>query len=257
MHNSATRSLFTFSPASMLPFMAVTVLLAAMTSCNDNKIDERRIKYMPDMATSPVLESQEAFVIDQVDADGNVVGQRHIPVMQMPVTGTVSRDFVAYDIAKDDLESANALVNPVAPTAEILTRGRDRYNIFCAVCHGQDGNVANAYVAGKVNGIISINTDNVAGKTDGEIYHIITHGRGRMPNYKAQLLPEDRWAIIHYLRALKAAGDVAEGRADEVVAEQIKALQATEADAFAPIPEPVPEYELNQWPDNKREVVGQ
>ena len=58
---------------------------------------------------------------------------------------------------------------------------------------------------------------------DGEIYHIISHGRGRMPNYRAQLESEERWAVVHYMRALHRATAVGE--------DELEALEALEREA--------------------------
>jgi hypothetical protein len=43
----------------------------------------------------------------------------------------------------------------------------------------------------------------VSGWPDGRIYHVVTRGQNLMPNYASQILPEDRWAVIHYIRALE------------------------------------------------------
>src|SRR5258708_6235901 len=57
----------------------------------------------------------------------------------------------------------------------------------------------------RLGSVPSLNGANVARLSDGELYHIITLGRNRMPNYRAQLTPQARWAAIHYLRALDRA----------------------------------------------------
>ena len=65
-----------------------------------------------------------------------------------------------------------------------------------------------------------------------------------MPNYRAQLPPEDRWAVVHYLRALKAATDVKD--ADKIRLEELERTGA--ADDFQPAQPPVPEYDRTSVP---------
>lgn len=234
------------------------VLAAAVVGCGESK-DERGLNYMPDMYDSPAKKSQEAWRTPAVvDEDGKVVQQPvDVPMMLEPVAGSVPRDFNAYDIPNtpEGLESAMALENPIAPTVPVLIRGQDRYDIFCAVCHGKDGQVANSYVAGegRVQGIVSITTPTVAAMPDGQVFHIITHGRGRMPNYRAQLLPEDRWSVIHYLRALN---DAVSG--DEEALRTFERLEREGAKGlFRPLPEPIPEYERSTWPGKIRREENQ
>ncbi|MDA3959226.1 MAG: cytochrome c [Planctomycetota bacterium] len=237
--------------------IAVVFAALAVSGCGEGK-SKRGLNYFPDMYNSPGLKSQEALQKEaELDDQGNVVTPAtDIPAMVPPVAGTVSRDFNPYDLpdTPEGLELAKQLSNPAAPTREVLMRGQERFNIYCAVCHGKDGNVANSYVAGegRVQGIVSINTDSVAAMPDGQIYHIITNGRGRMPHYRAQLLPEDRWSVIHYLRALHTAV-AAKGDA----LQELEQIQDEAQERFRQLPEPVPEYEQGQWPAKIRPEAAQ
>jgi mono/diheme cytochrome c family protein len=108
--------------------------------------------------------------------------------------------------------------NPVTADLAVLERGRERFDIHCAVCHGYSGqggggpamtNTAHGLVGRRwpvvipnfhfVNG-----ADNrVPQMPDGEFFEVITYGKGTMPAYGARLSVEDRWAIVHYIRALQ------------------------------------------------------
>lgn len=217
----------------------LTLVLAA--GCQEEGKSSRGLRYMPDMYDSPQLESQDAFIREETRPDGTVQ-RREIPIMQNPTEGTISRNYIPQPV--DDPDLGAKLVNPLARTEAVLNRGLEKYNIYCAVCHGKDGNHANGYVASYLNGIISINTENVEKNlNDGQIYHLITHGRNRMPSYGAQLLPEDRWAVIHYLRALRVAA-IAKG--DEKAGyEKAEADGATER--FVQPEDPLPEYERERY----------
>ncbi|MBN1218247.1 MAG: cytochrome c [Anaerolineae bacterium] len=92
---------------------------------------------------------------------------------------------------------------PIPVTDALMARGQERYNIYCAPCHDR---------AGYGNGIIaqrgfppppSFHIERLREQPDGYFYDVITNGFGRMYNYKARLDPQDRWAIVAYLRALQ------------------------------------------------------
>jgi mono/diheme cytochrome c family protein len=86
----------------------------------------------------------------------------------------------------------------------VLEAGRKYYNTFCVVCHGVVGD-GKGYIVPKFTQPPSLLSDKVRNWPDGRIYHIATVGQGLMPSYKQQIPSEQRWAIIHYLRALQRA----------------------------------------------------
>lgn len=178
-----------------------------LAGCGNDEKSERGLTWMPEMYHHPGFKSQT--VLERVDADGTTV--RHIPMMLAPPAGTVSRDQAPYRIDALDFASAKELVNPLLPSGAVLRDGQRFYNITCAVCHGRDGNAANGYVAptkarpNRLGGVPSLNGPNVERLSDGELYHIISAGRVRMPSLHAQILPTERWAVVHYLRALNRA----------------------------------------------------
>ena len=87
----------------------------------------------------------------------------------------------------------------------LLQRGRDRFLIYCAPCHGRvgDGNgVTKRY------GMVatpSYQDDRLRKMAEGEIFNTITNGKNNMNPYADKLTPEDRWAVIAYVRALQRA----------------------------------------------------
>jgi mono/diheme cytochrome c family protein len=99
---------------------------------------------------------------------------------------------------------------PLPVTAERLARGRERFNIFCATCHGRtgegDGLVslrALQLEQGTWVPATSLHVDYLREQPDGQLYHAITHGVRKMPGYAAQISVEDRWSIVMYVRALQ------------------------------------------------------
>ena len=89
--------------------------------------------------------------------------------------------------------------------ARLLEHGKDRYAIYCLPCHGAtgDGNgITKSYGMGATP---SYHDDRLRKMTEGEIFNTITHGKGNMLSYADKLSPEDRWAVIAYVRALQRA----------------------------------------------------
>ena len=92
--------------------------------------------------------------------------------------------------------------NPAARTAESLERGRDRYDIFCALCHGGQG-AGDGPIAAVMPIVPSLVSPQVQGYSDGYIYALITNGRGLMKQYRQRVRGDDRWHIVNYIRVLQ------------------------------------------------------
>ena len=94
---------------------------------------------------------------------------------------------------------------PLPVTRALVERGRDRYGIYCQPCHGAlgDGNgITRAY------GMIATanyQDDRIRKMPEGEIFNTITNGKNTMLSYADKLSPEERWAVVAYVRALERA----------------------------------------------------
>jgi len=251
-----------------------------LTACSAEK-DDRGAELMPDMYHTPAYESQDAGTveIDARDAQGQPIRRTvHFPAMLSPPEGTVPRGFQPYPLAASDFAGARLNRNPLPMTTQVLKRGQRDYLSFCAPCHGRDGNAANGHVAASFSGIPSLNGLAVLQLAEGEVFHVMTMGKGRMPNMRAQLPAESRWAVVRFVRlqalANLAAEDVgklipyidseiAKTPDDEALkarraellrlAEEAKAALAALGSAgdgheFIPPPPPVPEYVGPSWP---------
>jgi mono/diheme cytochrome c family protein len=95
-------------------------------------------------------------------------------------------------------------LNPVPITAPLLARGHRQYNIYCAPCHGQtgEGNGITKKI-GAMAIVANLHDKRIVELPDGELFSTVSHGKGVMQGYGAQLAVEDRWAVIAYLRALQ------------------------------------------------------
>ncbi len=99
---------------------------------------------------------------------------------------------------------------PIPVDRETMERGRERYNIYCAPCHGLagegDGMTHQRAVARREPGWVqprSLHVSNVREQPVGRLFHTITHGLNTMSGYAAQIPVADRWAIVLYVRALQ------------------------------------------------------
>jgi mono/diheme cytochrome c family protein len=265
-----------------LPAVACLAALVALAGCGEEK-HERGLEAIPDMFHTPAHKAQTALVSED--------GKTEYSSMLPPVEGTVPRGFVPYSVAPTDWASAKLLRNPLSPSKAVLRQGQTWFNHTCAMCHGRDGNAAHGNVAKQFSGIPSVASANVLGMTDGELYHIMSVGRNRMPHLRAQLPPADRWAVASYVKVL-ARATVAAAEASDVIGDaegairqhpEDQAAQAKmnegktilaqrEADlkailalgegaeeaaaAFAPLPEPIPEYVPPSWHNPGEHAAG-
>jgi hypothetical protein len=92
---------------------------------------------------------------------------------------------------------------PLTVTAEVLDRGQQRFNIFCAPCHSRFGDGQGMIVKRGFRAPPSFHIDRLRTAPVGHFFDVITNGFGAMPDYAQQVSARDRWAIIAYIRALQ------------------------------------------------------
>lgn len=180
-------------PARAAAALALAALLAA--GCAREK-SRTAVEYMPDMAYGPRVAAQHEDLFTPGTS-----------VMRVPVEGTIPRGYTPYRFAQADTTAAErAFVNPLPRTAEVLARGQVVYMTYCVVCHGPKGD-GQGYMVPKFPMPPVLYSDKVRNWPDARIFHVITRGQNLMPSYATQILPEDRWAAIHYVRALQRAAN--------------------------------------------------
>lgn len=168
------------------------------------------LHYLLDMHDSPALEAQEEDYSNNGErATEALQGMDAVPArtgrgsgLRVPPEGAIPRNYEPYPYEAGDFGAAKALRNILPRSRAVLQRGQQRYNIFCAVCHGYTG-LGDGPVTPQVANVPSLMAENIKTWSEGELFHIITMGRGRMLPYAAQISANDRWAIIHYLRLLQ------------------------------------------------------
>lgn len=127
-----------------------------------------------------------------------------------------SRPFVPNTVARGQLEEDSEFFTgkigtnlvttlPQPVTREMLERGQERYNIYCAPCHDRTGDGNGMIVQRGFPRPPSYHIDRLRQAPIGHFYDVITHGYGIMYSYAARVEPADRWAIAAYIRVLQTS----------------------------------------------------
>jgi mono/diheme cytochrome c family protein len=162
---------------------ASIILLVITAGCRQDMHDQP--KYIP-------LRPSEFF------ADG----RSERPLIEGTVArGHLNEDTAFYAGKGADGKPADTFPFPV--TKEVIERGQQRFNIYCAPCHDRLGNGDGMIVRRGYRKPPSYHIDRLRQISNGYIYDVITSGFGAMPDYSAQIEPRDRWAIVAYVRALQ------------------------------------------------------
>lgn len=154
------------------------------------------VPWFDHMVTSPAVHPYESGAVPRNTVPGTV-----------PVTKAEANWDAAW--TGGNFAIADGIANPTDPEAT-LAAGDSLYRIYCTVCHGQTG-AGNGPVAAKV-GAPSLLTAKAVGLSEGHVYSVIRYGRGVMPRYGDKVYdPEQRWAIVNYVRKLQADAAAAAG----------------------------------------------
>lgn len=190
--------------------------LAALAGCKKD-----------DMAVQP---KQRTYEPSPVFADGTearplVAGTVSRPPMDTPGTPYAYQWAAGPVGATDSVAESETIPLPV--NLELINRGKERYNIYCAVCHGRLGDGNGMIVQRGFIRPPSFHNDRLSdpNKTgDGHFYNVISNGYGAMFNYAERVAPDDRWAVAAYIRTLQTS--VKQAHKDgKITANEYKALQ--------------------------------
>ena len=119
--------------------------------------------------------------------------------------GTVARGWLRSDARLSEGKDGRVLVTtlPMPLTRELLLRGRERFNIFCAPCHDRAGGGRGMVVRRGYQPPPSLHIERLRDAPVGHFFDVMTNGLGAMPDYASQIPVEDRWAIAAYVKALQ------------------------------------------------------
>ena len=123
-----------------------------------------------------------------------------------PVDGTIARGHLQDDTYYYTGKIGNnpGEVFPFPVTKQVLERGQQRYNIFCAPCHSRVGDGKGMIPSRGFSRMPpSYHIERLQKAPPGYFFDVITNGLGIMQGYSSQIPAQDRWAIIAYIRALQ------------------------------------------------------
>lgn len=128
-------------------------------------------------------------------------GQASRPIIQ----GTVARGQLREDslLHTGKVDGNDALLFPFAIDDRTMARGRERFNVYCAPCHGETGDGDGMIVRRGFRRPPALAEPRLREAAVGHFFDVISNGFGAMPDYAVQIKPEDRWAIVAYIRALQ------------------------------------------------------
>ncbi len=156
----------------------------------------------PPVHVNPNMDSQEKFraqAANDLFADGRA--------MRAPVPGTVARGFLQEDpvwwTGRNEDGSWASFPNEL--TLEVVQRGRERFDIYCSVCHGLAGDGQGIIMTGNYGYVPAptFHSDLLRAREDGYFFDVVSYGIRSMPGYGTQVPVADRWAIVAYIRALQ------------------------------------------------------
>ena len=190
-------------------YYLIVLILIIFVGCGDSASDGRELtrhpgyEYMPNMYRSPSFETYS----ENPNFSNNSTAR-------LPVEGTIPRGTMPFEYEntlEDYLRAGEDLNNPLSKNEKNTEEGEALYIMFCAHCHGDNGD-GKGSISHPVYGAIPAYNDNVqirrTGSTmselkDGNIYHAITYGLNAMGPHASQITPEERWKIIMYINNLQ------------------------------------------------------
>jgi len=188
---------------NVLRALFVALVLAGVTGCRPDMFNQPRYKTY----------SENHFFHDGASA-------RPLPIHTV-ARGHAELDTEYFTGLTDEGKLVETLPQPI--TKATLQRGRERFDIYCAVCHGRTGEGNGMIVQRGFPAPPSYHTQRLRAAPVGHFYDVITNGYGVMYSYAARVDPDDRWAIAAYIRALQLAQN---GTLDDVPESERTTLQA-------------------------------
>ena len=167
-------------------------ILIGLNSCNHDK-NSRGYDYFPDMKYSDIVKPYSSTGLN----GGSSALQ--------PVEGTIPRGYEPYLYPKTPeglIKAGEELQNPLDSNDISIARGKKEFEIYCGICHGNDGKGSGILVTNEKYPVLtpSLVDEDMQARPEGELYHVITLGSAIMGAHGSQIRPLDRWAIILYIK---------------------------------------------------------
>ncbi|SDB58196.1 quinol:cytochrome c oxidoreductase monoheme cytochrome subunit [Flavobacteriaceae bacterium MAR_2010_188] len=179
---------------SLIKFVAIVLMFGFVVSCQ--KDSRPNYQFMPNMYEPVGYETYGSYDVFPDTQEAMV-----------PAAGTVPRGSTLYDYENTnegyELATTN-LKNPLDSTDLGNIKTIALYDIYCAVCHGKNGDGKGILVSREK--ILGVPAYNDPGRvlTEGSIYHVIMYGKNAMGSYANQLNEKERWQVVDYVLKLKS-----------------------------------------------------
>lgn len=202
-----------------LTLIALVAMVVSLAGFRGSHSANRPLEFLNDMDNQAKIKAQSSsnFFADGMGARRPVEGT--VPMgYSLPKTTAQSGGFETYGFAhgKDYYSTGrfgdywgNGFPEQVTVDEGLIRRGKERYDIYCAICHGENGDGKGVTSNFGVNNIANLHLPQFADpangqyRTDGSIFNTITNGQGLMSGYGTNIVLRDRWAIVAYIRALQ------------------------------------------------------
>jgi mono/diheme cytochrome c family protein len=210
----------------ILVFAASTAAFFAIVGFPGHLSRTPPLEVFPDMNRQLKLRPEKPFdflpngVSSQLPPAGTVARSAPVATLNGPA---YSYQDIPLNTGKISGTTNFVKLNPLRVNTVLLQRGREQFNIYCTPCHGGlgDGDGITKKI-GVMPAVANLHDQRIVDMPDGEIFNTITHGKGLMGAYGPVVMPQDRWAIVAYLRALQLSQL---GSTNELSAAQLAALK--------------------------------
>lgn len=176
----------------LIKILVIVLVVFSFTSCN--KSSAPNYQFFPNMYESVGYETY---------AENEIFPNEQAALM--PAEGSIARGFTPFEIegTTEGYELAKSnLTSPLEASEVDLTKGKELYDIYCNICHGNNGDGQGKLVKReKILGIPNYADREI---TEGSIYHVIYYGKNAMGSHANQLSESERWQVVAYVLKLKS-----------------------------------------------------
>src|SRR5689334_22429713 len=202
----------------LLIFILFGVALVAIVGFRGQKSTGSPIEVFPDMVRQPKIRAQAPsnFFADgrgsRLPINGTVPIGYELPKAEPAGTpAPAPRSHLAFSEGTDyfntgrmnEQQWGTGMPDGLQVNAAFMQRGRERFNITCAMCHGATAAGNGVTKSYGLTTVVTLQDDRIRKMGDGEIFNTITNGKNTLMPYGPNLTVSDRWAVIAYLRALQ------------------------------------------------------
>jgi mono/diheme cytochrome c family protein len=202
--------------------IAFTIVTGLTVSSCFRDAKKPGLQYMPDMVKSVAVETYDESRNPEISANrksnkfsalqpvtGTVpTAQGMLPFKNEDYDNTTSYKPYHHEFSPEGEKASDADVNPLEKTEINLNEGKRLFEIYCAPCHGKEGNadgtvtIANNH-AFPMGAPFSYYTDANLAYTEGHMFYVTQYGRNMMGSYASQLNPNERWKVIMYVKQMQ------------------------------------------------------